>query len=68
VFERDDVVVVAQHGIWRSVNTGDMMGEANIASRFQISDGRVVQYARYDTLHEALAEAGLTDADEIVQH
>ena len=67
IFARDNVVVVAQHGVWQSVDTGDAMGEADIASRFRVEDGRIVQFARYDMLHEALAEAGLTDADEIVQ-
>lgn len=67
VFERGDVVVVAQHAVWRSVDTGKAMGEADIASRFRVENGRVVQFARYDNLNEALAEAGLVDADEIVQ-
>ncbi len=67
VFERGDVIVVAQHGVWRSVDTGEVIGEADIASRFQVADGLVVQFARYDSLTEALAEAGLTDADEVVQ-
>lgn len=65
MYERGNVVVVAQHGVWRSVDTGDVVGEADIASRFRVNDGRVVQFARYDHLNEALAEAGLTDGDEL---
>ena len=65
VFGRDDVVVVAQHGVWRSVETGDVMGEQDLASWFRVANGQVTQYARSDSLDEALAAAGLTQADEL---
>ena len=65
VFARDQVVVVAQHGVWRAVDTGAFNGEANLASRFRVEDGRVTHFARYDELAIALKEAGLTDADEV---
>ena len=64
VFARGDAVVVEQHGVWRSVETGDVTGERDIASRFRVDGERIVQFARYDSLSEALAEAGLTFADE----
>ena len=64
VFARGDAVVVEQHGVWRSGETGDVTGERNIASRFRVDGERIVQFARYDSLSEALAEAGLTFADE----
>jgi hypothetical protein len=64
-FGRGNVVVVAQHAVWRSPETGEVMGEADVASRFRIQDQRVVQYARHDSLHEALIEAGLDHSDEI---
>ncbi len=64
-FARGGEVVVAQHGVWRSAETGDIDGEADVASRFRVEDGRVAHYARYDTIEEALAAAGLTDADEV---
>jgi hypothetical protein len=64
-FARGGEVVVAQHGVWRSIETGDVDGEADVASRFRVEDGRVAHYARYDTVEEALAAAGLTDADEV---
>ena len=64
VFARGDAVVVEQHGVWRLVETGDVTGERNIASRFRVDGERIVQFARYDSLSEALAEAGLTFADE----
>lgn len=66
VFARDQVVVVAQHGVWRSVETGEVQGEADLASRFRVADGRVVQFARHDRLEQALDAAGLELADELV--
>ncbi len=66
VFARDQVVVVAQHGVWRAVDTGQVNGEADLASRFRVEDGRVVQFTRYDNLDIALKEAGLSDADEVL--
>lgn len=65
-FVRDATVVVAQHGVWRAPESGEITGEADLASRFRVADGRVVQFARHDTLETALAEAGLSEADERV--
>lgn len=64
VFMRDNVVVMAQHGVWRSAETGAITGEAELATRFRVQDGRIVQFARHDQLETALAEAGLSAADE----
>jgi hypothetical protein len=64
-FMRDTVVVVAQHGVWRSVESGEVTGERDLASRFRVDDHHIVQFARYDTLDAALLEAGLHDSDEI---
>lgn len=68
VFARGKVVVVAQHAVWRNVETGDIVGEADIASRFLVDGQQVAQFARYDSLDVALAEAGLNTSDEIVQN
>ena len=68
VFARGDAVVVLQHGVWRSVETGDVIGEADIASRFRVDGEWVRQFARYDSLDVALAESGLSYADEVAQH
>ena len=65
-FGRENVVVIAQHAMWRSPETGEVLGEADIASRFRVQDQRVVQYARHDSLDEALIEAGLDHSDEII--
>lgn len=64
-FVRDNVVVVAQRGVWRSVETGEVTGERDLASRFRIDGQRVGQFARYDNLDVALNEAGLHYSDEI---
>ena len=64
-FARDNVVVVAQRGVWRSVETGEVTGERDLASRFRIDGQRVGQFARYDNLDVALNEAGLHYSDEI---
>lgn len=66
-FTRDDVVVLAQHGVWRSVETGEVTGERDLASRYRIADGRVTQFERYETLDAALTGAGLTPGDELIQ-
>jgi hypothetical protein len=65
VFVRAHVVVVAQHGVWRSGATGAVTGEQDIAALFRVDGQRIVQFARYDTLDAALNKAGLTYADEI---
>jgi len=63
-FARGGAVVVAQHGVWRSPESGEVIGEAGVASAFRVAGGRVVRYARHDTLEAALADAGLTTDDE----
>jgi hypothetical protein len=66
LFARDGTVVAAQRGVWRSPETGTAMGGAEIASWFRVEGGKVVQYARFDQLTDALAAAGLTEVDEHV--
>jgi hypothetical protein len=59
-----EAVVVAQHGVWRDGETGAVRGEADVATRFRVLDGRVAEMARYDDgLSSALRAAGLTEAD-----
>jgi len=58
-------VVLAQHGVWRSLESEAVTGERDVASRFDVDGGRVVRFARYDSLDEALGAAGLTFADEV---
>ena len=67
IFVRDNVVVMAQHAVWRSVETGTVTGEADIASRFRVEGGRIGQYARFDSLAAALAGTNLCAEDELIQ-
>jgi len=64
-FVHDDEVVLAQHGVWHDPATGARQGEQELASCFQVRDRRVVRFARYDTLEEALVHSQMTPADEI---
>lgn len=67
-FARGDVVVAAQRGVWTSRETGEITGEADLATRFLVEDGRVARLARHDgpdALAAALEEAGLDQEDEI---
>jgi ketosteroid isomerase-like protein len=58
-----DAVVVTQHGVWRDPETGEMRGEADVATRFRVADGRVAEMERYDDVAAALQAAGLTETD-----
>jgi hypothetical protein len=64
-FAGDGKVVLAQHGVWRSLESGAVTGERDLASRFDVDGGRVVRFARYDTLDEALGAASLNGAAEV---
>lgn len=64
-FVRGDSVVVEQHGVWRSIDTGEVTGERDLASRFRVEGGKVMQFQRYDTLDAALGDAGLDYADDV---
>jgi hypothetical protein len=63
-FARDNQVVVAQHAVWHS-ERGEIIGGATVASYFRVKGDCVAQYARYDSLDEALQVAELNDTDEI---
>lgn len=65
-FARGEQIVLEQHGIWRSLETGEVTGDKTLASTFHVQAGRVVRFARYDQLATALAAVGLTEADERV--
>lgn len=63
---RGDTVVMAQRGVWSAIESGAPRGAATVASAFRVADGRVVWYARYDTLAAALGDTALTAADEVI--
>jgi hypothetical protein len=62
---RGDTVVLAQRGVWRAPETGEVTGDKTLATVFQLNDRhQVARFARFDDLAEALASAGLGPADE----
>ena len=63
-FVRGRTVVVEQYGVWRSVETGDFIGEARVASRFCVEDERVAVVERFEDLDAALEAGGLDESDE----
>jgi hypothetical protein len=62
-FQRNQTVVVAQHAVWRSAES-EIIGEADVASVFRVEDDKVLYYARFDSLEEALQQGGLTEDHE----
>lgn len=64
-FTRGDAVVLAQRGVWRSPETGEVTGEADLACGFRVAAGRVTRFSRHDRLDEALEQARLTETDEV---
>jgi hypothetical protein len=64
-FARENMIVAVQHGVWRSLETGEITSEAEVASCFRVEGQRVVQLARYDSLDLALEKVGLSYSDEI---
>ncbi len=67
VFVRGNTVVVEQHGVWRSQNTNEVIGEKTLASAFQVNDRHVVKFARYDNLNAALEAVSFDQSDECAQ-
>lgn len=62
-FSAGGTVVVEQHAVWRV--PGGVVSEADLASSFSVAGGLVARFKRHDSLDEALAEPGLTRADEV---
>ena len=58
-FVRGNTVVVEQHGVWHSLDTGEVTGEKILASVFQVDNQHVMRFARYDSLNAALEAVGL---------
>src|SRR5260370_39622736 len=49
-FVHGDTAVVEQHGVWHSLDPGEVTGEKTLASVFRVDDQRVMSIARYDSL------------------
>ena len=67
VYARGDAVVVAQHGVWRDLATGVVVGEADVATRFVVRRARVAELERYPDLDAALRATALGEADALPQ-
>ena len=67
-YARGDVVVVAQHGVWRDLATAAVVGEADVATRFVIRDAQVAELERYADLGTALGAAALSPDDAQPSH
>src|SRR5260370_32500734 len=63
-FVHGDTVVVEQHGVWHSLDTGEVTSEKTLASVFRVDDQHVMRFARYDSLNAALEAAGLDQSME----
>ncbi len=62
-YARGDAVVVAQRGVWRGPQTGGVESAVEVATRFRVTAGQVVELQRYEDLDAALDAAGLARAD-----
>jgi ketosteroid isomerase-like protein len=63
-YARATAVVVTQHGVWRD-EAGAVRGEADVATRFRVEEGRVAELARYEDVAEALRTAGMAETDRV---
>ena len=66
-FAQGEHVVVLHHATWRD-GSGLTVAEATVANHFVASGDRVQSVSRFDTLAEALADAGLSDSQEVESH
>lgn len=67
-FSRGDAVIMSQRGVWKSPETGEVIGEADVATLFRVDGGRVTHLARHDgpeALDAALEGSGLDYEDEV---
>ncbi len=64
-FGRGRTVVVEEAATWRDAETGEAIGEATVATVFELDRGLVSRILRHDGLEDALRIAGLDESDEI---
>lgn len=64
LFAHGEHVVVLHQAVWRDAG-GLTVAEATIANHFVVSGDRVQSVARFESLASALAEAGLSEADDM---
>ena len=64
-FADEQHVVVKGHGVWRSVETGELIGEADVVLRFEVRGKQVTTFERFDNLDVALEAAGLREDNKV---
>ena len=64
-FQKGNVVVAEENGVWRSPDDGHVTGSQVVSSLFAIEDGMITRIVRFDDLSTALKEAGLAESDEV---
>ena len=64
-FQRGRTVVVEEAATWRDAGNGKTIGEATVATVFEVDGGLVTGVFRHDGLEDALRYASLDGSDEI---
>jgi hypothetical protein len=65
LYGRGPTVVVEERATWRDARTGELTGEATVATVFGLDGNLVAGVFRHDHLEEALGSAGLGASDAI---
>ncbi|HEX2036886.1 MAG TPA: nuclear transport factor 2 family protein [Chloroflexota bacterium] len=66
VFWRGETVVVQEAARWPGAETGELTPAQEVASVFDVRDGRVVRVVRHADLGAALKAAGLDESHEVL--
>ena len=64
-FHQAQTIVVEEAATWRGPETGEIIGEAAVATVFILDEGLVSGIFRHDNLEDALRSAGLDDSDRV---
>jgi hypothetical protein len=64
-FQQGRTVVVEEAATWRDAGSGKTIGEATVATVFEVDGGLVTGVFRHDGLEDALRYASLDGSDEI---
>lgn len=63
LFVQGQHAVARQRGVWRDPQTQEIRSETEVASWFQVSQGKVSAVQRFESLEQALSAAGLNRND-----
>ena len=65
LFQRDQTVVAEEAATWSDAGSRETIGEATVATVFELDGGLVTGVFRHDGVEDALRGAGLDGSDEI---